>query len=135
MINTNIEGKLKVAYSLTAIRGVGRRMAHMVVRRAGVDMNKRAGELSPEEVGKLVAVLENPAAFDLPEWSFNRQKDRDTGKSMHLVSSAVDTSLRNDLERLKRNRVHRGMLVVVVIVVVVCLFVAFLCFQGGEFVT
>jgi small subunit ribosomal protein S18e len=84
-------------------------MAAMVVRRAGIDMNKRAGELSTDEVAKLVAVLENPAGFDLPEWTYNRQKDRDTGKSMHLVSSAVDTALRNDLERLKRNRVHRGL--------------------------
>ena len=28
---------------------------------------------------------------------------------MQLVSSAVDSSLRVDLERLKRNRVHRGL--------------------------
>jgi len=109
MVNTNVEGKLKVAYALTAIRGLGRRFAHVVCRRANVDLAKRAGELTPDEVQRLVAVIENPAAFDIPAFLYNRQKDRDTGKSMHLVSSAVDTALRNDLERLKRNRVHRGL--------------------------
>jgi small subunit ribosomal protein S18e len=109
MVNTNVEGKLKIAYALTAIRGLGRRFAHIVCRRANVDLAKRAGELTPDEVARLVAVIENPAGFDIPAYLYNRKKDRDTGKSMHLVSSAVDTALRNDLERLKRNRVHRGL--------------------------
>ena len=109
MINTNIDGRLKVAYALTAIKGVGRRFAAMAIRRANVDITKRAGELTAEEVERLTAVLENPAGFDIPAYLYNRQKDRDTGKSFHLVSSTVDTSLRNDLERMKRNRVHRGM--------------------------
>eukprot|EP00461_Guttulinopsis_vulgaris_P002235 UN02236 len=81
----------------------------MVVKRANVDINKRAGELTPDEVARLSAVIENPAGFDIPAYLFNRQKDRDTGKSMHLVSSSVDTNLRNCLERMKRNRVHRGL--------------------------
>ena len=109
MINTNVDGKLKVAYALTAIKGVGRRFAHMVVRRADVDITKRAGELTPDEISRLVAVIENPEQFDIPSYFLNRQKDRDTGKTFQMVSSAIDTTLRNDLERLKRNRVHRGL--------------------------
>ncbi len=102
-------GKDKVMYALTDIRGVGRRFANLVCKRANVDLNKRAGELSEAELEAIKTVIENPENFNIPTWFLNRQKDRDTGKHFQLVSSSVDTSLRNDLERMKRNRVHRGL--------------------------
>jgi small subunit ribosomal protein S18e len=41
MINTNVDGKEKIAYALTAIKGIGRRFANAIVKRANVDINKR----------------------------------------------------------------------------------------------
>jgi small subunit ribosomal protein S18e len=49
-MNTNIDGRRKVPYALTSIKGVGRRFAYVCLRKADVDPNKRAGELSEEEV-------------------------------------------------------------------------------------
>ena len=40
-MNTNIDGKEKVMYALTKIRGVGRRFSNMVCKKADVDMGKR----------------------------------------------------------------------------------------------
>lgn len=37
-------------FALTAIKGVGRRFSNIVCKKADVDLNKRAGELSEEEV-------------------------------------------------------------------------------------
>jgi len=48
--NTNIDGKRKIPFALTAIKGVGRRYAYLCLRKADVDINKRAGELTEEEV-------------------------------------------------------------------------------------
>eukprot|EP00933_Yihiella_yeosuensis_P057296 TRINITY_DN56986_c0_g1_i1.p2 TRINITY_DN56986_c0_g1~~TRINITY_DN56986_c0_g1_i1.p2 ORF type:complete len:167 (+),score=19.87 TRINITY_DN56986_c0_g1_i1:35-502(+) len=109
MINTNVDGKEKIAYALTAIKGIGRRFANAIVKRANVDINKRAGEVNESEVAAILAVIESPENFNIPSYLLNRQKDRDTGKSFQNVSSMVDTCLRNDLERMKRNRVHRGL--------------------------
>lgn len=39
---------------MTAIKGIGRRYAHAVLRKADIDTRKRAGELSEEEVGLYV---------------------------------------------------------------------------------
>ena len=50
VMNTNIDGRRKVPYALTSIKGVGRRFAYVCLRKADVDPNKRAGELSEEEV-------------------------------------------------------------------------------------
>lgn len=39
----------------------------------------------------------------------NRQFDRKTGKFFHAVSNTLDQCLREDLERLKKIRAHRGL--------------------------
>jgi small subunit ribosomal protein S18e len=49
-MNTNIDGNRKIPHALTSIKGVGRRFAFLVLRKADIDTTKRAGELSEEEV-------------------------------------------------------------------------------------
>ena len=50
VMNTNIDGKTKIMFAMTAIKGVGRRYSNIVCKKADVDISKRAGELSEEEV-------------------------------------------------------------------------------------
>lgn len=49
-MGTNIDGKRKVVTAMTAIKGVGRRYANIVLKKADVDLTKRAGECTEEEV-------------------------------------------------------------------------------------
>ena len=41
VLNTNVDGKQKVMYAMTAIRGMGRRFSNLVCKKAEVDMRKR----------------------------------------------------------------------------------------------
>jgi ribosomal protein S13 len=41
LLNTNVDGKRKVMYALTEIKGVGRRYANIVCKKADVDLKKR----------------------------------------------------------------------------------------------
>ena len=107
--NTNVDGKRNIVYALTAIPGVGRRFSNMVCKRAKVDLAKRAGELAPEKIEQIVEIIKKPQDYGLPAWFFNRQKDYKTGETMHVHANALQTSLRDDLERLKKVRVHRGL--------------------------
>ena len=50
IMSTNIDGKRKVPIAMTAIKGVGRRYSSVVLKKADVDLNKRAGECTEEEV-------------------------------------------------------------------------------------
>lgn len=52
-MGTNIDGKRKVGIAMTAIKGVGRRYSNVVLKKADIDLNKRAGECTEEEVNKL----------------------------------------------------------------------------------
>ena len=109
VLNTNVAGRTKVMYALTQIRGIGRRFSNVVCKKAEIDMGKRAGELSAAELESLMVIVSNPRQFRIPDWFLNRQKDFKDGKYLQLSSNALDTKLRDDLERLKKIRNHRGL--------------------------
>lgn len=109
MLNTNIDGRRKVMFALCSVPGVGRRFANVVCKKAAVDMDKRAGELTPDEVEKLVAIIQNPKQFKIPSWFLNRQKDYKTGKYSQAFANTLQQKMREDLERLKKIRAHRGL--------------------------
>jgi len=113
-------------YALTEIKGVGRRYSNIVCKKADVDLNKRcvvspclksgvltkgcsAGELNSDELERIVTIIQNPTQFKIPTWFLNRQKDIVDGKNYQILSNAVDSKLRDDLERLKKIRAHRGL--------------------------
>ena len=55
---------------------------------ADIDLHKRAGELSEEEVEKIVTIMQNPRQYKIPNWFLNRQKDIKDGKIyIHFFSS------------------------------------------------
>jgi small subunit ribosomal protein S18e len=42
------------------VQGIGRRYANIVMKKADIPLNKRAGELTEEEVEKLITIMQNP---------------------------------------------------------------------------
>lgn len=109
ILNTNVEGKRNVVFALTKIKGLGRRFADIICKKAEIDVNKRAGELTADEIEKLVAIIQNPRQFKVPLWFLNRQKDWKTGKYSQVFAQNFDAKLRDDVERLKKIRAHRGL--------------------------
>ncbi|OEJ80867.1 40S ribosomal protein S18-B [Hanseniaspora osmophila] len=108
LLNTNVDGNIKIVYALTHIRGVGRRYANLVCKKADVDLQKRAGELTQEELERIVQIMQNPIQYKVPAWFLNRQKDVNDGKDYHNLANNLESKLRDDLERLKKIRAHRG---------------------------
>ena len=70
---------------------------------------RRAGELTEEEQQRILTVIQNPLQFKIPNWFLNRQKDHKDGKFKQIVSNIVDQNLREDIERMKKIRLHRGL--------------------------
>ncbi|RKP31005.1 40S ribosomal protein S18 [Metschnikowia bicuspidata] len=108
LLNTNIDGRIKIMYALTKIRGVGRRYSNLICKKADIDLKKRAGELTQEELERVVTIMQNPGEYKIPAWFLNRQKDQVTGKDFHVLANGLESKLRDDLERLKKIRSHRG---------------------------
>ena len=62
----------QVMFAITAIKGIGRRLANVACKKAEVDLSKRAGELSASELESLMVVVSNPRQFRVPDWFLNR---------------------------------------------------------------
>jgi len=109
VLNTNVNGARKVMYALCQIRGIGRRFANLICKKAEVDLNKRAGEITEEELEAIKLIIAQPLQFNIPEWFLNNQRDHKDGKTSQVVSNSLDTKLRDNLERMKKIRLHRGL--------------------------
>lgn len=112
-------------YALTRIKGVGRRYSNLVCKKADVDLNKRyelweerrrdkltqgsAGEITTEELERIVTIIQNPTQYKIPTWFLNRQRDIVDGKDSQILANSMESKLREDLERLKKIRAHRGL--------------------------
>merc|ERR1712168_1543503 len=109
ILNTNIDGKRNITFALTSIKGVGKRFATQVCKKADVDIAKRAGELTEEGVERVITIMQNPRQYKIPDWFLNRKKDIKDGKYSQVLANSLDNKWREDLERLKKIRAHRGL--------------------------
>jgi len=57
----------------------------------------------------VITVMSNPRQYKIPDWFLNRQKDIKDGKYTQALSNVLDSKIREDLERLKKIRAHRGL--------------------------
>ncbi|UZE91838.1 MAG: 30S ribosomal protein S13 [Methanosarcinales archaeon] len=107
IVNTDLKGKKSVCYALTGIKGISRRAARVITRKAGIDPNATMGHLSDEEIDKLKKAVDE---FEktAPIWMINRQKDNVTGGNRHVIGAKLMLQLREDLNRLKKIRSYRG---------------------------
>jgi small subunit ribosomal protein S18e len=106
--NTNVDGRRKVMFALTAIKGIGRRFSNMILKVCDIDQTKRAGEITPDEMNKIINVISNPLAYNFPVWFVNRPREYKENKSSHKYANLLDAQMRDDLERMKKARQHRG---------------------------
>ena len=56
---------------------------------------RRAGELNPDELERIVTIIQNPTQFKIPNWFMNRQKDIVDGKYGQLLSNQLDSKVRS----------------------------------------
>lgn len=93
-MGTNIDGNRKVMFAMTAIKGVGRRYANIVLKKADIDLDKRAGECSEEEVSPAVLHLCNePAMLMYNKNAFRSKKSSQSwpipGNTKFLIGSSI----------------------------------------------
>ena len=65
-----------------------------VCKKCDIDLNKRAGELTTDEVNKIVAVVSKPLEFKIPAWMLNRNRDVKDGKTSQKYANFLDQALR-----------------------------------------
>ena len=107
--NTNVKGHVRAQFALKGIKGIGRRISGAVLKVAGIDLQKRAGQITEAEIDTINDILARPTEHGIPKWMLNRQHCPRDGTWTHMVSSMVDTKFREDLEKLKKIKQHKGL--------------------------
>ena len=105
---TDVDGTIKVPFALSKIKGIGTNLAHLIVKKAGINPETRAGFLSDEEIERIENVIANPTKHGIPEWCLNRRKDIETGKNIHLTGAELTFKIKTDIERMKTIKCWRG---------------------------
>ena len=98
-MGNDIPGERKVVVGLTQIKGIGYNFATAILDALGINMNLNIGRLTDSNVASIERIINDPISQRFPKWFLNRQKDIETGKDMHLVTSDIPFTLRNDIER------------------------------------
>jgi small subunit ribosomal protein S13 len=106
--DTDLNGTQKIAPALSRVKGIGVRLASSIVRKAGVNPETRLGFLSEQEIERLEDVISNPTKHGLPEWLFNRRKDLETGKNIHVIGSDLVLQEKTDIDLMKATKSWKG---------------------------
>jgi small subunit ribosomal protein S13 len=104
----DVDGSKKLVVALSEIRGIGYNLAQLLLQQLNIDPNTRTGYVKEEDVAHIEEALKDPTRVNIPVWYLNRRKDIETGKDMHLITSDLDMTLRNDLERERIAQSWRG---------------------------
>ncbi len=108
IMGTDVQGTLKTSYAVAQIKGVSLSLSNAVLKKAGVNPDLRVGFLTESDVSKIEDVVRDPAKYNLPNWMFNRRKDSETGKDMHLLSADLALKTKQDIDEAKNIRSWRG---------------------------
>jgi len=105
---TNVDGTQPMVSGISAVKGVGRRMAMAVCHVLKIDTTIRVGMLTDKMIETLESALHNPIDYGVPPWMVNRQHDLRTGENRHVVGAEIDLILKQDLDRMKQTRDWKG---------------------------
>ncbi len=108
LMGTDVDGSKKVPYGLSKIRGVGHNYALAVVKAARLSPESRIGTLSEAEMARIEDAIKDPMKHGIPPRLFNRRKDVETGRDVHLVGPDLTLSTKADIDLMKDIRSWKG---------------------------
>ncbi len=107
-MGNDIPGERKMLVGLTQIKGIGYNFATAILDTLKIDSNSNIGHLTDENVQAIEKLITNPVEGNFPIWFLNRRKDIETGNDLHLLTSDIPFTLRNDIERERITASWRG---------------------------
>jgi len=107
-VGNDIPGERKSIVGLTQIKGIGYNFATAILDTLKINTNSNIGNLTDDNLKAIEKLILNPIEANFPTWFLNRNKDIETGKNLHLLTSDIPFTLRNDIERERITASWRG---------------------------
>ncbi|MBI2888414.1 MAG: 30S ribosomal protein S13 [Candidatus Liptonbacteria bacterium] len=87
IVGVNIPDNKRIEIALTYLRGIGRSASRRILNEVGVDMNKRAKDITAEEANKIQTFAEKN----------------------YILEGELRQRIRQNIERLKNLKAYRGL--------------------------
>lgn len=87
IVGVDVPNKKKVLYALTYIHGIGKHFSAQILKKADIDGNVKASELTEDDVSKLAQIITNE----------------------YVVEGQLRRQVSQDVNRLKEISCYRGM--------------------------
>jgi len=107
-VGNDIPGEKKLTIGLTQIKGIGYNFATAILDTLKINPDSNVGYLTDSNVQAIEKLITDPSSSNFPLWFLNRRKDVETGKDIHILTSDIDFTLRNDIERERITSSWRG---------------------------
>ncbi len=107
-MGNDIPGERKSIVGLTQIKGIGYNFATAILDTLKINTNSNIGNLSDANIEAIEKLILDPIGGNFPTWFLNRNKDIETGADLHLLTSDIPFTLRNDIERERITASWRG---------------------------
>ena len=108
ILGSDMKGERNLYVSLQGIKGVGPSLANAICRIGNFNRNKKVGTLTDQEIKKIEQILTDPIKAGVPEWMFNRKKDPETGKNIHIAGPDLKFTEKQDIKAQIRIKSYRG---------------------------
>ncbi len=108
IVGNDIPGAKKIITGLTQIRGIGYNFAYAIIDSLKIPSNGNIGNLTESQVQSIEKIIKDPNSANFPSWFLNRRKDIETGQTIHMITSDIALTVRNDIEREKGIYSWRG---------------------------
>jgi small subunit ribosomal protein S13 len=108
IMGTDVQGTQKTSYAVAHIKGLSTSLSNAILKIAGVNPDLRVGLMTESDVSKIEDVIRDPSKNGIPAWMFNRRKDSDTGKDIHVLGADLAFKIKTDIDGAKEIRSWRG---------------------------
>jgi small subunit ribosomal protein S13 len=104
----DIDGSKKIIVALSKVKGLGYNFSQVLLQSLNINPSMRVGFLTEKEIEEIENLIKNPSQSQMPTWYMNRRKDLESGFDRHLITSDLDFTISNDIEREKTVYSWRG---------------------------
>lgn len=105
---TDLDGEKSTWIALKKIKGIGFGMSKAICKVAGIDSKIKLKDLDEKQIEKIEEIIKDPGKFGIPSFLFNRRKDFETGKDLHLTSSELEITQKFDVQRMIDLKTYKG---------------------------
>ena len=112
LVGKDVKGQVPLIDALRQVKGVGFRLSKIFGRIISKEMNVSVetpiGMFTEDQTDKMEEIIKSPSKYKIPAYLYNRRKDMETGKDVHIAGSDVVFSMRGDVERQKTLYTWKG---------------------------